>query len=257
MPKYSPVAPIQLLEQLYVKGRLGNYLLFLAHDVLENMHSYHDLINDLKMKYEDDLFIIMDNGVIERGAPVSIGGILEAANIVDANCIVAPDVVGDLAGTKKLMMDRDVALIRHDFDMMFVPQGKALSQVYQCIDWMDEKFPTNGSTRYWGIPRWIANEVGSRVGPILYINTYLDHGTTKIHLLGMSSMLEDDIRCAQMRNVMGIDSANPLVAGHMGMFMGSVHYRHYERGDFWKVEKLPQGAIDNINWVRHAIGSHY
>lgn len=253
MPKYSPVAPIGILEQLYIDGLLGGYLLFLAHDVLKHPQQYCDLVSDLKMKYEDELFIIMDNGVIENGKPVSIGAILEASNLVEASCIVGPDVVGDLAGTKKLMMDRDVALIRRDFDMMFVPQGKDITEVCDCIKWMAEKFPSPMEHRYWGIPRWIANEIGSRAGPINYINTYYEN--SKIHLLGMSHYLMDDVTSTKTRNVMGIDSANPLVMGYNNRRINSVGWPvHMERGTYWdSCVHLNTMMRYNVDWVHGII----
>ncbi len=253
MAKYSPVAPINILEQLYVKGLLGGYLLFLAHDVLKNMQQYADLVSDLKMKYEDELFIIMDNGVIERGEPVSVGDILEAANLVDANCVVGPDMPGDLAGTKKLMMDREVALIRRDFEMMFIPQGKDIKEVCNCIKWMAEKFSGKRTPKYWGIPRWIANEIGSRAGPINYINTYYEN--SKIHLLGMSHHLMDDIVSTKTRNVIGIDSANPLVMGYNNRRINTVGWpAHMTRGTYWDAcVHLNDMMRYNVEWVHSVI----
>lgn len=253
MAKYSPVAPIALLEQLYTQGLLGGYLLFLAHDVLKFPQQYVDLVSDLKIKYEDELFIIMDNGVIERGAPVGTGELLEAANLVDANVVVAPDMIGDFAGTKKLMMDRGVALIQRDFHVMLVPQGKDLAEVCECINWMAEKFPSNGTPQYWGIPRWITNELGSRQGIIIYINIH--YPKARIHLLGMSSYLQDDITCTKAQNVIGIDSANPLVMGYNNRRINTPEWpAHMDRGTYWDAcTRLNSMTKYNVEWVHSVI----
>ncbi len=229
-PKYSPIAPISILRQLFKKKSLDNYLLLLAHDVLEHSHEYEKLVHDMR-EWDDETFIIMDNGTIERGSPVSVGDLVEAANLVEADCIAAPDVVGDFLATQKLCMEQGSALAAH-FPLMLIPQGATSTEIYDCIDWMDARFPIlNGDTRYWGIPRWFTNTLGTRSTCINYIANYT--GMCKIHLLGMSGSLKDDFECCRMPYVMGIDSANPLVLGYNHVLISGKAEHHMPRGDYW------------------------
>lgn len=247
MAKYSPIGPIKILEQLHYKGLLGNYLLFLAHDVLENMRDYCDLVTELQAEYANDLFIIMDNGTIERGSPVGCHELLEAANLVEANVVVGPDIVGDYLGTKKLMMAQGPD-IQQDFPIMMIPQGQNWRELFECVDWMHSFFPAEH--RYWGVPRWVTNKLHSRDQLIYDINCH-NGGSARIHLLGMSNCLADDIACSKMDNVIGIDSANPLVKGHRNylMTLGG----HIERGDYWECTELNDTMIRNVEWVRNVV----
>jgi hypothetical protein len=71
---------------------------------------------------------------------------------------------------------------------------------------------------YIAIPRIIAQRQGSRM-PVLQalagmskLHTYGDVRRRQIHLLGFSDDLLDDVSCARMPCVMGIDSAVPIRA---------------------------------------------
>lgn len=249
--KYSPIAPIHLLHELEVQDLLGDYLLLLAHDVLAHPKEYDGLIMQLRGTHLDDLFIIMDNGVIENGAPVSVEELLEAASIVEADVVVGPDMVGDLVGTKKLMMSQGT-LIRSEYPMMFIPQGGTFAEIFECIDWYSDKFPEialSDGPSYWGVPRWIANELGSRH---TIVRDIVDHDErAKIHLLGMSNHYPDDLTTAMHPNVVGIDSANPLVLAYkqIELSAGGVHM---PRGDYWtNCKQVTELMRLNIQWMRH------
>jgi hypothetical protein len=253
MTQYSPVAPIPVMQELLEMGHLGNYLLLLAHDVLENVHEYEMLINDAT-DILGDLHIIMDNSVIEKGMPVTLSDLLEASALLNADVVVGPDVVGDYDATKIQYMEQ-ADTIRQDYELMLVPQGETLEEICECIRWMDERFPDRGD-RWWGIPRWIANELGSREGPINYINNYArGEGDVKIHLLGMSNHLDDDIRCCKTLSVKGIDSANPLVLGYYNHRINSPGKTHMKRRDYWSALEVNNLMQHNVEWIRSVIGS--
>lgn len=256
MTHYSPIGPIKILRQLQEHNILGDYLLLLAHDVLDHPQEYVELIDTAQAIHDDEkcLFIIMDNGVIERGEPVSLPQLLEATDLVGADVVVGPDVVGDFFGTKKLMMDQGDK-IRRDYPMMFVPQGGCLDEIFQCIDWYTEKFPeiTSGdAASHWGIPRWIANEVCSR--QVIVQDIVAHDERAQIHLLGMSHRLDDDITSAKHPNVMGIDSANPLVLGHQGIPI-LPNTIHMPRGDYWEASIVNEIMMQNVRWVRDALNN--
>lgn len=253
MTKYSPIGPIAVLEELEEKALLDDYLLLLAHDVLAEPSRYDDMIARWRYHHQAGSTIIMDNGVIERGAPVPLQDLLEASNWVGADVVVGPDVVGDFQATQKLMIEQG-DLIRQDFQMMLIPQGETLEEACECVRWMDEKYATAGP-QWWGIPRWMANKFGSRAGVINYINNYArGSGDIRIHLLGMSENFEDDIQCSRTLSVIGIDSANPLVLGwYHEALADPAHPPHMERGNYWECTELHPIMIDNVQWMHNAI----
>ncbi len=253
MTKYSPIAPVGLLKQLHEGRLLDNYLLLLAHDVLENVSEYVHLIGEWEEASIKPTTIIMDNGVIERGAAVPLADLLDASGLVGADIVVGPDVVGSYEETKKLMMDQGDT-IRGSYKMMLIPQGETLEMACECVRWMDERFPTP-EEQWWGIPRWMANDFGTRQGVITYINNYArGSGEIKIHLLGMSEDLDDDLRCARTLSVVGIDSANPMVLGYLHESIEDPQRpKHPDRGDYWKSDYLHPLMSDNVKWMHNAL----
>ncbi len=257
MARYSPIAPLPLLEQLHKKEILGNYLLLLAHDVLEYPRGYIDLmdhINVMEDFYPKERFIIMDNSVVELYHPLPVDKVIEAANLVEATCIMTPDALGDFQLTQKLVMEH-VSLLRNcDFPLMKVPQGSNAAELVQCVDWLRDYLETpNGDSDYWGIPRWIANQEGSRIPIIQYINAKCKD--PKINLLGMSAYLSDDLRCTKLPGVMGIDSANPLVLGGAGVELSTTSaYVHMHRGNYWQCTHLDAQVIRNVEYIHEHVG---
>ncbi len=247
---FSPIAPLSVLIGLHNNDALGNYLLLLAHDVLKHPEGYVELMGACASVGRLP-FIIMDNGTIELDGPLPAEKVVEAAAVVDANCIVIPDVLGNSRETID-KVNNDLDFLRDcGYPLMVVPQGTTPKQVMTTIQWL----VSNVTVSYWGIPRWLTNSNlhGTRKHIINVINnTY--GASQKIHLLGMSSNLVDDIECCQMNNVMGIDSANPLVLGQYGRNLkhGDL-YIHMDRGDYWEQGLVTSTVIDNIQYIRRQI----
>ena len=248
MAKYSPIAPLPLLWELRQKDILGNYLLLLAHDVLAHPRGYIDLVESL----EDPRFIIMDNGVIEQGKALSAIDVIEAGNLVEANCLITPDILGDFPGTQKLIMRQVTELRGSGFDLMRVPQGKNFDEIVQCVNWLNEYLPARSpNSSLWGIPRWVSNQLGTRAGLINYIDSM--NGIAQMHLLGMSNNLADDSKCTRMQGVIGIDSASPIVQGLAGLSMRQGEWQHMARGNYWECKELHTHAIENVEFMHHAL----
>lgn len=252
--KYSPVGPIKILEQLQGKDALGNYLLVLAHEVLADDIGYSFLLDSLLCREDKPSFIIMDNGVIERGKALPMHEVIDAADIAHVDCIVMPDILGDFEGTMKLVLAQLPKLKGCGYPIMKVPQGSDVSEVVRCIDWLGNvEFSQSkrNDEDYWGLPRWLANKFGSRKP---FINHILSaHPNAKIHLLGMSHNWIDDVLCARMRNVIGIDSANPIVRGLLGHLMKFSEPVHVDRGEYWAETEINERVLDNIAYVREAL----
>ena len=258
--KYSPIAPLHMLEALQAINQLGDYLLLLAHDVLTDPMGYEALMGYCKIG-NGKPFIIMDNGTVELGNPLPSEDVLKAAAVVGADCVVLPDVIGNGTATKA-RINKDLGVLQaSDFPLMYVPQGRNMSEFISTAEWL-LRMPAKPQSNYWGIPRWLtgAREFGSRKGAINTINSlHKKPGaiTPHIHLLGMSSNLTDDLECCQMKNVMGIDSANPLV---MGQYFRDLsrgdHWVHMDRGEYWEKGALSGATLSNINWIRHQISGN-
>ncbi len=252
--KYSPVGPIKILEQLQDEGVLGNYLLIMAHEVLEDDIGYSLLLDNMYDPGAESEFIIMDNGVIELGEAMPFGEVLNAAEVALPDCVVMPDVLGEFAATRNLIESQMHLIKGSPFPLMMVPQGPDLSGIVTCIDWLAEEVrPLWPDKNYWGIPRWIANKCRTRAPVIDYINRLGMDPAPQIHLLGMSDNWEDDLLCTIHANVMGIDSANPIIRGLRGHEMKTLPAIHVPRGDYWETTKINGTVLENIAYVREAI----
>lgn len=95
--------------------------------------------------------------------------------------------------------------------------------------------------------------MGTRTVILNYINTKCPKA--KIHLLGMSRKLRDDQKCLKLPNVIGIDSANPIVMGLMGMRMRQGDWTHMDRGNYWECEILHTEALENVEFMHNALRS--
>ncbi len=215
MPKFAPVAPIQVLEGLYSAGQevFGDYHLLLAHHTVAHKQRFVDLFK----RAADDGWagtIIMDNSIVELGNAVDFDMIAEATNAVSWGAEttvypVLPDVMGDGMETRNQV---DEAYPAWELDMpgngfMVVCQGEDYHDFLASLEHFGNKeaFP---DIKVLGVPRVLHKTVGSRVRPALSARNYLDSHI--IHLLGFSDQITDDIDSARSLVECGIDSAVPL-----------------------------------------------
>lgn len=262
--RYSPVAPIRVLEDLAYeevqqdKRYLGDYLLLLAHEVLDNKAAYRTLVGDVRHRHSTGAFIMMDNSVVELGKPMSVEEVIAAADVVLADVIMTPDVLGSFSRTQRVVEREAEQLLNSHYQLMRIPQGASNAELIECVDWLRTYIPTmpthegEEGVEYWGIPRWITNQLGSR-GPLIQYICMTAETEPRIHLLGMSKNIQDDLYCVRQPGVMGIDSANPLVNGYLGHTMRKDQSRHWERGDFWECTGANEIMINNVGlmheWV--------
>ncbi len=252
--RFSPIGPVKVLRKLLEGHALGNYLLLLAHDVIEHEADYVFLMDEtMSAKNRMNDFVIMDNGVVELGKAMPFKDVIEAADIVQADCIIMPDVIGNFEETRRAVEWEMHSLKDCDYPIMKVPQGKTPKELAGCVEWLITAFPAD-VTDYWGIPRWVANNHGTRADIIDYINTVTPNA--QIHLLGMSNNHRDDLRCARKYRVIGMDSANPIILGLMNNYMGINKYHHPKRGNYWEAEDINYNVLRNLNYVREAIISN-
>ena len=249
MSKYAPVAPIALLEQLNRNGQFEDYHLLLPHEILKEPERYRELFYP-NTSGKSDMFVILDNSVVELGAAVPLSMMFDAAEIVQPAVIVLPDVMGDAMNTVRASTAAANKWQRAGLGpFMAVVQGRSIPELIWCASQLSQ-IP---NVEFWGAPRIVANEFGTRkvLDPILGMSIKPIDNQPKVHLLGMSHFYQDDIECASMPGVRGIDSANPLVLGQNGDLIDN--YQHVPRGNYWEHTELDSISVYNINQVRNDI----
>lgn len=264
MAKYAPVGPIAIMEDLHRKGVLGDYVLVLAHDVEYHCARYERFFKSFRPE-----FLILDNSAAELDRPY-MSELVDIAAHIKPSCICLPDVIGKREETVALIRSFLDGITTKEFvehKWMAIPQGYREEEIIACA--RDIQSLLGRSPDYWGVPRWITNKLGSRsfITQVLMEPEFQNNKPYQknIHLLGMSENLSDDIQCARM-DVMGIDSANPVVLGLKGKDV-MTQYSHSPRFEaenpndygtetifnYWDEEEVNQQAVNNIVKFRSVI----
>jgi hypothetical protein len=246
---FAPVAPTALLRELKTIGKLGDYHLLLAHDVLERPDEYMEIFHDV------EAYIILDNSVIELGHPLDPDQIQRAYEAVQPSVVVLPDHMRDT--TKTLASSIETAKIWAEAgirNFMAVPQGMSLELILQCATIMDKEIE---GIVAWGIGRYIVGIDGTRLRVLheMLSTSGLCDGRD-IHLLGFSDNLYDDMVCSHHPRVRGIDSAVPIRLGLKGVEF-QLDVSQPPRGDYWEQTRLNQQAVCNLVRARLMFGNDY
>jgi hypothetical protein len=92
MARFAPVVPLAVAQALKNANLLGTYHLLLAHDTLAHPEAYREMYGAHALPVSDDpKCVIMDNSVVELGEAMPFEQVQAAADIVDADFIVAAD----------------------------------------------------------------------------------------------------------------------------------------------------------------------
>lgn len=255
MARFAVVAPLNIVEHLDRLGILGNHHLLLAHDVaaLNNQQRYFYLFHpegrraSNRKPFNQHRTIIMDNSVIELGHSVDPVMLKDACDVVGATCVVLPDVLEDPRATLESCVNAVLHWDKYELPpYMMVPQGKTLSDFMHCA----QGFITVPNIKWWGVPRNLVTLHGSRKGAIGCL--FGVNPGRRIHLMGFSDSLGDDIMCAQMTEVDTIDSAVPLRASAP---IESPEYTHTSRKDWWENAQFHQVIPQNLKLIRNWVSS--
>lgn len=201
---FAPVVPLQIAKLLQERNCFGSYHLLLAHDVLDNPVEYAEVYAN------KGYTILMDNSLVELGYSMSVEFVAAAAQIVGAQYVILPDVLNEAQTTYELTLKalkewhnlEDT--LREGINLLAVVQGANLKDQQRLIN----RFTEHGEIGGVCIPRVIADTQGSRKWIIDYASLFY-----RMHLLGFSDFLIDDVACARMPGVIGIDSAVPIRLG--------------------------------------------
>lgn len=250
MAYFAPVCPPQILQALKNYGRLGDYHLLLAHDIVAKEVDYHTIFDRPK---HSPMTIILDNSVIELGGAVDLDVIVAAAKVVKPTTTVLPDVLLKSAETVSACQKAlDVWTDRFqkeglEPDFMIVPQGMRMWSWVRCA----EAFADDKRINFWGIPRNLTekSEMKTRRGFASILRAINRH--RKIHLLGFSNNLVDDIQSAHEDGVMGIDSAVPIRAVNQGYGCNIEAFDNApKRENWWEEAKFDMAMLNNLERVR-------
>lgn len=250
MAKFAPVVPLGLASWLKSRELLGDYHLLLAHDVIQNPKEYSEVYGDITQKGG---LIIMDNSLIELGHPVDADTLAEACHIVGARYAVMPDVLDDA----QLTYDMSEKAIWNFLPKcpavqpVFVLQGQNLSQCLElCLRYVKLGYKI-GTDYMLSIPRRLANTFGTRRDLVAQSWKM----GVPVHLLGFSNSILDDITCARMPGVVGIDSTEPirLALQHSRQISLDWPSQPGPREDYWEKDWKSMLSTDGYNQVMASI----
>ena len=262
---FAPVAPIQVLEGLLSISptTFGRYHLLLAHHTVEHPARFTELFRVASTRIGQHIDVIMDNSLVELGGAVDSKMIREAVEIVQEGggshthvIPVLPDVMGDAAATIQASTEAYSEWQKDEMPgsgYMVVAQGPSFWDFIKLIDhfFVLNYFP---EIRWVGIPRALVSTLASRRFAIEYVQTVAPH--VQIHLLGFSDNVLDDLQCARLRGVRGIDSAVPL--RHDGIFLPTSQTPPRSPDWFDKAEVNNDTMLINLynirKWVENRAG---
>jgi len=261
MTKFAPIGPAHLLRKIREQlGEhvLGDYHLVLAHDIVHNRKEWEG-----SKVLPRGSTVIIDNSIIELGAPVEREMMEQAYGVLGDSyrrIIVLPDVFDDPLSTYENscayleQMHSSPLLERAEY--MFVIQASRLADYAEhSMKWRNlERMGVD----WFSLPRRSTDRFGTRafgLGHLLQFKTL--RPDIKIHLLGFSNNVPDDLWCTRQTFVEGIDSAVPLRMGQKGEIF-NVAMRGDQagpRGTFWEDPHtvVHHRTRENLQLVRDTI----
>ena len=264
MSKFAPVVPMPVARVLWDADYLGGYHLLLAHDVVSSptiQAAYQQLYGyDVPRKFQDSC-VIMDNSVVELGETFNFEDCLTAANTVNADYLVAADCFLDHVATMKRsteFLNKFAAQVEFaaKLKLMGVVQGSTLDECMECAG----MYARNTWFGAIAVPRCLTPVLGSRMQVLMQIQKRFAGRFKNIHMLGFSDNLIDDVCCARLPFVSGIDSAAPIRGALQGIKFQLPVTDFGPRGNFWltggmQAEAALPTIIDNLSTVRQLIYS--
>jgi len=240
--KFAPVCPAHIYESFAENRYIPEQVLLLAHDVVANEKKYEEVFSD---PIWDNTNILMDNSVVELGEAVDANMVFEAAQIVGADIVVLPDILGRGAESTRATMDAWPHWYWQfrDYQKMILIQGRSLSEWLYSAESMSSLEPD-----WVGIPR-VTEDTFCKGGGIhrwhLVDFAHAIFPEAKIHLFGFSDHVHWDLYSATHRLVSSIDSAVPLRLATNFIFSEP----QGKRGEWWNNCKFDQQMITNCQLV--------
>ena len=226
---------------------------------LEQSNHYHMCLAHLlksdaylgffREKAERGDMLIMDNGIVERGIPLSMRRLLILAAEVGATELILPDCLND----SEQALIRGLEAIRSwkgEVDLIAVPQGKSLEDWLRCLNQMLE-WPVKTI----GISRFMCSIVGPRIN-LLKAAPQLLESDKNIHLLGSPGISDEllDIHWEYGERIRGVDSGIAAIYAQADLAMVYGVKKPILELDF-DSDRLDRGLlIRNIRYWLHLCG---
>jgi hypothetical protein len=258
MARFAPIASPRVMMELLNRDLQRNYMFLLVHQIKASRGAYDNVVRSVLMKYPATL-VIIDNGVIELGDPLTMGDVLGEADLLKRSMSIAlrggellrifvphRDWIGKMQPTLDAFKEDLPAILAAGLNPLLIPQGANVSEVVSCVKAMAQFANKMTGAGMWGIPRWMADKFGSRSYIVDQVRK-IDR-LRPIHLLGFSNNFWDDMACTHMTGVEGIDSAVPVWWGMYARWMVA--------GEFPTLEdKRPEDFFDRPGYEAQ-IGSN-
>jgi hypothetical protein len=258
MAHFAPVAPIQVLEQIYEHHPkvFGEYHLLLAHHTVAEAERFRRLFERINADGVIHPTVIMDNSVVECGGYVDFNMMQQAVGIINDSGIdvipVLPDVMGKGQETREATQEA-YAKWANEIScagFMAVCQGENWDDYCTSVELFSRraKFPL---MEYIGVPRILVKTLGTRKRATPIALKHSQQSGIKVHLLGYSDETYDDLFCSQIPGVEGIDSAVPLRVEGQFRFGGEDGPRPK---DWFDTASFNPQMGANLGFVRHQHG---
>jgi len=264
--KAAVIAPIPLLEKYATQS---DFHMVLAHLVLESK----EYAAFYRSRGELGDYLLLDNGVAEKGVPLPMEDIAAAANRVGANEIVLPDTLYDadrtlLGAAEALLWLKEEGLLGK-YKLMAVPQGRTPPEWFRCFG----AFAAQPAVSTLGISKFTNSLVPPRNGRLGGREAIVDaldllglivRGKS-YHLLGVHSDPLEILRCSQRYPwIRSVDSCIALLSGQHGVrfpdpLRGAEPYaRPTEEFDFYSdSDPYPEIVAENVrlylDWARRGV----
>ncbi len=211
--RFAPISSLAVAKRLDKDGLLGPYHLLLAHDVIGKEIEYKWFYKQLHKRWGRDLFIIMDNSLVELGRPLPAADLLHAVKIVQANVLVLPDKLSDMIEITFRSYQayghiEQLGSLPHYCSYMGVLQGRSIERILL----LGQLLRKLHGVKYFSVPRVMTEQFGTRKD---VVEAVWKAFRLPIHLLGFSGNIADDMMCGLLPEVIGMDSAVPI---HKALF---------------------------------------
>jgi hypothetical protein len=198
-------------KHLPTLGQHNDYNFTLAHLVKDPAYLAH--------YQKSNKYTICDNSAFELSAPLSAEEIVSAAELLDADEIVAPDAFGSgqktIAATKAFIKHLAVTGNLGKYKVMGVVQGSNVPDWINCMVHMrDNKHIDVIGFSYVGCKVFHADLTNARIQAV-HLSTHSATGNLKkpIHLLGMGNNPIELKLQKKIPNVRSCDTSIPIVQG--------------------------------------------
>lgn len=265
MKHFAPVASLDMLEHMYYTGHASRYHLLLAHKVLENTKEWMRVFGMMRA-WDPNMLVIMDNSLVELGAPLDCKSVAWAAKMVNADVIVLPDKLRCSSTTKEMSIRalKTYREMQHagelplQMQFMAVTQGNNSAQVASVAGVLSAM-----GVGFLGVPRCLEGHEGMTRYRLVKTLQAVAFGMP-VHLLGFSDDIETDIlTCGTNPNVVGIDSSVPIRAA-----MEQIHLAHLVQRQA-QLGKRPDDYLDykpttahpllgeNLSYIKQVINPYH